>query len=121
MITRRGFLKRASVALVALCVGIKPARAQTKFTGGEVVPAEYRDALITGKSFTGKSFDRTIISMPKLDNAGIDTKKLRSIFTGGDCDAIIAGKLIQMLEPADFDSLAQYSRCVTAIAEEFGL
>lgn len=129
---------------MALCVGIKPLKEPDINTvtkhhksiarldnfdiqGGYLVPRKYHDLLLNGNSSEatrplvatwGKS---PLLSMPKLDNAGVDTKELRSLFSGDGSDAIIAAKLIQMLDSDDFDSLAQYSRCVASIAEEFGL
>ena len=143
MLTRRKFLRWTTGTLAALGVGIKPGAKALRSTQGGVAPSgesviscssvramssfgiqgdtfDYREGDIVNVTLDGKAY-RKVVSMPKLDSAGVDTKKLRSLFDDGDCDAIIAARLIQMLDSNDFDSLAQYSRCVTSIAEEFGL
>jgi len=173
MITRRDFLKRASI-LSGLVVGIKPfalpAPEKTQWIDNPSValsrdgftqPPQFAkvarpsiaildnfsievkdDEWIYSSDFESLDYHEDItflagddnrfttrhfreqsrpLSMPKLDNAGVDTKKLRQLFDGGDTDAMVAAKLIQTLDPDNFDSLAQYSECVAGIAREFGL
>jgi len=165
MITRRNFLKKTSmVVLAGFGVGVKPFGGTPKLTSGGVVPKNISTVLTQGETVIPTSLarpsarvldnfgierkqsisyvhakevlislddgvefsldgrtHRNVTSMPKLDNVGVDTKRLRQLFDGGDTDAIVAAKLIQTLDPDNFDSLAQYSECIVQIAREFGL